>query len=52
MSKWLKQLYSYCTNKTASASVVSRQDNNDKTIVKHTKPLVENYDRSYQSVYV
>ena len=45
MSKWLKQLYNYCTtNKTASASVVSRQDkDNDKfKTAKNTKPVGEN----------
>ena len=46
MSKWLKQLYNYCSNKTASASVVSRQDkDNDKTktkTAKNTKPFGEN----------
>ena len=46
MSKWLKQLYNYCSNKTASASVVSRQDkDNDKTktkTAKNTKPSGEN----------
>ena len=44
MSKYLKQLYNYCTNKskaTASEASRSRQDKNDKT-VSNTKAIGEN----------